>query len=96
MDSSSILTESGRNKSMQEDKMTTAVEKQTSKMPTSFFLILSGVAVALSLGLAISKKEKRWANYVGQWVPTILLLVIYDKIAKNHSADKKEKEHFLH
>jgi len=38
--------------------------------------------------------RKQWANFVGQWVPTILLLGIYNKIVKTQGSDQKEQ--FLH
>jgi hypothetical protein len=92
----SILTESGRNKSMSEGKVTKAIEKQTSKIPSSVFLALAGGAVALSIGLAMNKRKKSWAIVVGQWVPSILLLGIYDKIVKTHGSEKTERKSFLH
>ena len=45
------------------------------------FLGLAGGAVALSLGLELAGHGKT-ANFVGQWVPTILLLGIYNKLVK--------------
>lgn len=96
MNSNSILTESGRNKSLREGKVTKAIENQTSKIPSSFFLALAGGVVALSFGLAMSRRKKSWANFVGQWVPTILLLGIYDKIVKTHGSDKAESQSLLH
>jgi hypothetical protein len=98
----SVLTESGRNKSMsegrvgKEDKVTKAIEKETSKIPSTIFLVLAGGAIALSLGLALSKKEKKWANFTGLWAPTFLLLGIYNKIVKTHGSDKSEREPLLH
>jgi hypothetical protein len=95
----SVLTESGRNKSMaegREDKVTKAIEKETSKIPSTIFLALAGGAIALSLGLALSKKEKKWANFTGLWAPTFLLLGIYNKIVKTHGSDKADSRSFLH
>lgn len=91
MDAGSLLTESGRPKSLIK-----TIEKKTARIPSSFFLALAGGAVALSLGLAVSKK-KRWANFVGQWVPTILLLGIYDKMANTQTTENEEaKSSLLH
>lgn len=96
MDSNSILTESGRNKSLSEEKVKEFVEKKPSEIPSSFFLALAGGAVALALGLALTQKKKSWANFVGQWVPTILLLGIYDKVAMTHNLRKTEDNSMLH
>ncbi|MBC7537411.1 MAG: hypothetical protein H7281_01215 [Bacteriovorax sp.] len=81
---------------MSEGKVTKAIEKQTAKIPSSIFLVLAGGAVALSLGFAMSKKKKDWATFVGQWVPTILLLGVYDKIVKTYGSDKSENKSLLH
>lgn len=91
-----LLTESGRARPTKEGQLTKVIEKQTAKIPSSFFLTAAGGAVALSLGLALANK-KNMANIVGQWVPTILLLGIYDKIVKTHGSDQEEnKSSFLH
>lgn len=65
-----------------EGKLTRAVEKQTSKIPSMFFLGLAGGAMALSIGLKLSGHESKTANWVGLWVPSILMLGIYNKIVK--------------
>ena len=95
MDSGPILTESGRNKSMRESLEKKRGER-TKEMPASFFLVLAGGIVALSLGLAVSRRKRSWANFVGQWVPTILLLGIYDKIAKAQETKKLESHSVFH
>lgn len=80
MNTKFLLTESGRAKSSKVSDLTNITNSERATLPASFFLAITAGAVALSLGLAISKKEKKWANFVAQWVPTILLLGIYDKI----------------
>jgi len=90
---SGLLTESGRNKNIKEGELTKTIEKQTAKIPSTFFLTAAGASVALALGLAMTQR-KQWANFVGQWVPTILLLGIYNKIVKTQGSDQKEQ--FLH
>jgi hypothetical protein len=92
----SMLTDSGRAKSTKEGAFTKAIERQTAKLPSSFFLAVAAGAVALSLGLAVSKKKKTWANFVGQWVPTILILGLYDKIVKTQGSERNEKSSILH
>lgn len=90
---SGLLTESGRNRNIKEGELTKSIEKQTAKVPSTLFLAAAGGAVALSLGLAMSNR-KQWANFIGQWVPTILLLGIYNKIVKTQGSD--QQEHYLH
>lgn len=84
----SILTESGRYKSS-----TQLTQKKSSEnsLPASFFLALAGGAIALSLSLAVSRKKRSWASFIGQWAPTILMLGIYDKIlAEEKSLNERE------
>lgn len=97
MNTGSLLTESGRPKSSKEGVVTKKSGKSLGSIPPAFFLILAGAAVAFSVGLATSKKQRRWASFVGQWVPTILLLGVYDKVMKTQSGDKDEsKSRLLH
>lgn len=90
---SGLLTESGKNKNIKEGELTKTIEHQTAKMPSTLFLAGAGAAIAVSLGLAMTQR-KQWANFVGQWVPTILLLGIYNKIVKTQGSDQQEQ--FLH
>ena len=87
-----LLNDSGRNSTTpaREGSMTKAIEHQTAKIPSTYFLAAAGGAVAISLGLAIMNEKKGWANFVGNWVPSLLLLGIYNKIVKTHGSDATE------
>ncbi len=97
-----LLKDSGRaqgistSSPVREGTMTKVIEHQTAKIPSTYFLAAAGGAVALSLGLAVMKERKGWANFVGNWVPTLLLLGIYNKIVKTHGSDKTENQRHLH
>lgn len=82
----------------QEGGVTKMIENQTAKLPSTFFLALAGGAIALSLGFAATRERKGMANFVGQWVPTLLLLGIYNKIVKTHGSEKQESSssHSIH
>ncbi|MGZ3788992.1 MAG: hypothetical protein ACXVLQ_10735 [Bacteriovorax sp.] len=95
MESRPILSDSGRTKSTREGSLTKS-ERKTSKIPSSIFLALAGGAFALSLGLAVSRRKKSWANFTGLWVPTILLLGIYDRIVNTQASNKEEPYSILH
>lgn len=94
---SGLLTESGKTKSFtkqsHENQLTKRIEKQAAKIPSAFFLAAAGASVALAVGLAVSKKPK-WASFVGEWVPTILLLGLYNKILKSQEAAAEDA--YLH
>ncbi|MBC7428511.1 MAG: hypothetical protein H7336_07870 [Bacteriovorax sp.] len=87
-----LLNESGKTPTtpVREGSMTKAIEHQTAKIPSTYFLAAAGGAVVLSLGLAVISKKKGWANFVGNWVPSLLLLGIYNKIVKTQGSDSQE------
>lgn len=76
--------------SRQEGSVTKMVENQTAKLPSSLFLALAGGAIALSLGIAATTEKKGLANFVGLWVPSLLLLGVYNKIVKTQGSEKEE------
>jgi hypothetical protein len=90
MDTNFIPDSLTEDNNQREGQLTKAIEKQTAKIPSVAYLALAGGAVALSLGLAVTERRKGWANFVGLWVPSLLLLGIYNKIVKTEGSDKQE------
>ena len=78
-----------------EDAVTTRVEEMTKRIPSIGFLELSIGAMALSAGLMIAGR-KNWANFVGQWAPTFLVLGVYNKLVKTFSAPYDEEQRVKH
>ncbi len=66
-----------------------AIEEQTAKIPSDVFLWAAGGAVAASLLLHLTGK-KQAGNFVGQWVPTILVAGVYNKLVKLQGHDKND------
>ena len=68
-----------------------SIEKQTSRIPSDVFLwgALASMGVSLVLGLTGRGKA---ATFVGQWVPTVLLLGVYNKIVKVAGHDRQESQ----
>lgn len=91
MEQNTLSTENKKSQNPPEGSMTKALEQQTSKIPSGAFLGLAVGSIALSAGLAMSEKRKGLANFVGLWVPTILLLGIYNKIVKTEGSDRRDK-----
>jgi hypothetical protein len=58
------------------------IEEQTKKIPNLLFLGAAGVAIAASAGLTFGTEKKTLGNFIGLWVPTILLFGVYNKIVK--------------
>jgi hypothetical protein len=69
-----------------EDRVTGAIESQTSKVPSSAFLGIAIGCMATSLVLQILGKED-WALFVGQWPAPLLIMGSYNKMVKQHGSD---------
>jgi len=71
---------------MKNEGMTTSrVEDQTKRLPSMTWLILAVGSMAVSAGLALSGRLKA-ATFIGEWVPSLLIIGVYNKIAKTFSA----------
>ena len=64
-----------------EGKLTRSIEQQTSRMPSILFLGAAGASIVGSLISFISGR-KQFATLMGEWVPTFLLLGMYNKFVK--------------
>jgi hypothetical protein len=69
-----------------EDRVTGAIERQTSQAPSSLFLGLALGSMAISAVLKISGKDN-WALFVGQWAAPFLVMGNYNKMVKQHGSD---------
>jgi D-serine dehydratase len=69
-----------------EDQVTAAIEKYTSKVPSSVYL---GCAIGSIIGSIAYKAANKTdeALFVGQWVAPFLLLGLYNKMVKQHGSD---------
>lgn len=64
-----------------EGDMTKAIEYYTSQVPSGVYLSLAAGSIGISLTLRLLG-QKHAANFVGHWVPTILILGLYNKLVK--------------
>jgi hypothetical protein len=69
-----------------EDRITGAIERRTSMVPSSLFLGLALSSMALSAILKISGKNHS-ALFVGQWAAPFLIMGNYNKMVKQHGSD---------
>ncbi len=69
-----------------EDQATAAIEKVTSRVPSSAYLAAAVASMAASLTFKISKRDHA-ALFVGQWAAPFLLMGIYNKLVKLHGSD---------
>ena len=71
-----------RNEGHHEGRVTRVIEHQTGKIPSVVFLNLAFASMAGSLYIAAKKKKTGWANFVGLWAPSFMLMGIYNKLIK--------------
>jgi hypothetical protein len=69
-----------------EGYLTEQIEQYTSRVPSGTYLSLAVASIGLSLALQMLGR-KHEAQFVGQWVPTILILGLYNKMVKQHGSD---------
>ncbi|WP_343689322.1 hypothetical protein [Chitinophaga sp.] len=75
------------NTAFEEGKTTEKIEKQTSKVPSTTFLIAAVAAMGVSLAFQCVRK-KHTSLFIGQWAAPFLLLGIYNKIVKVAGHDR--------
>jgi hypothetical protein len=63
------------------------IERHTSKMPSDWFLTAAVASIGLSLAMQLSGNKHK-SLFFGEWVPTILLLGVYNKIVKVAGSDR--------
>jgi hypothetical protein len=76
-----------------EGHLARSIEEQTAKLPSDLFLWSAVAAVIGSLVLQTSGKREE-SNFVGQWVPTLLLLGLYNKIVKVAGSDSESAQRY--
>jgi hypothetical protein len=70
----------------EEGTITKAVEQYTSAVPSGVYLSLALGSIGLAALLKITGRDKG-AQFVGHWVPTILILGLYNKLVKVAGSD---------
>jgi hypothetical protein len=64
-----------------------ALEQQTAKLPSDLFLWAAVGSIIASLILKVTDRHHD-STFVGHWVPTFLLLGIYNKLVKQLGSDR--------
>ena len=78
---------------IREDQVTKNVEQYTAGIPLSAYLGVAVGAMVLSLVCQISGRGK-WGNFIAQWVPTWLILGMYNELVKQQGHDQGNRGDF--
>lgn len=76
--------------SREEGPVAKAIERQTSKLPSDWFLWAAVASMLASATLLLSQRKQE-SVFIGQWVPTLLLFGVYNKLVKQHGSDETER-----
>ena len=69
-----------------EGTLARSIEQQTAKLPSDLFLWAACGAIGVSLTLQLLGDRQR-SQFIGQWVPTMLILGLYNKLVKVAGSD---------
>ena len=64
-----------------EDQFTKTIESYTAAVPSAGYLAVAIGAMGLSLACQVAGTGK-WGNFIAQWVPTWLIIGLYNKLVK--------------
>ena len=73
-----------------EDQFTKTIEEYTAAIPSSTYLAVAIGAMALSLMCQVAGQGK-WGNFIAQWVPTWLIIGVYNKLVKLEGHDQYDR-----
>ena len=73
-----------------EDEITKEIEHYTASLPSSAFLAVAVAAMGASLIFQMTGQGK-WGNFIAQWVPTWLIIGLYNKVVKLEGHDRSDR-----
>lgn len=73
-----------------EDRFTKQLETYTSEIPSSAYLGVAMGAIVASLLFQMAGQGK-WGNFIAQWVPTVLIMGLYNKLVKLEGHDYADR-----
>jgi hypothetical protein len=76
--------------SQTEDEFTKTIEKYTAAIPSTGYLAVAIGAIGLSLACQVTGRGK-WGNFIAQWVPTWLIIGVYNKLVKLEGHDRDDR-----
>jgi hypothetical protein len=73
-----------------EDQFTKTIESYTAAVPSSAYLAVAIGAMGLSMACQAVGRGK-WGNFIAQWVPTWLIIGLYNKLVKVEGHDRYQR-----
>ena len=73
-----------------EDQFTKTIESYTAAVPSTGYLAVAIGAMGLSLACQVAGRGK-WGNFIAQWVPTWLIIGLYNKLVKLEGHDRYDQ-----
>jgi hypothetical protein len=73
-----------------EDEFTKTVENYTAAVPSTAYLAVALGAMGVSLGLQLMGRREV-GNFIAQWVPTWLIIGLYNKVVKLEGHDHEDR-----
>jgi hypothetical protein len=86
------MAQFGTREEHRESTVARGIEQQTAKLPSDMFLWAALAAMGTSAALQISGR-KQVSNFIGEWVPTLLIFGLYNKMVKLLGSDPKTPAH---
>ena len=80
----------GQSATRTEDEFTKTLEEYTASLPSSAYLGIAIGAMALSL-VCQATGQGKWGNFIAQWVPTWLIIGLYNKLVKLEGHDRTDR-----
>jgi hypothetical protein len=84
------MTYTTAERSHAEGRVARSIERQTAALPSDLFLWAAIASIVTSAALQVTGNA-RGSLFVGQWVPTFLLLGVYNKIVKELGSDRYDR-----
>lgn len=78
-----------------EDQFTKTIEEYTAALPSSAYLGVAVAAMGVSLFFQLTGQGK-WGNFIAQWVPTWLIIGLYNKMVKLEGHDQFDRGSYSH
>jgi hypothetical protein len=91
MESQEVESTVSSDKDVREGPVAREIERQTAKLPSDLWLWGALASMVASLGLQATRSRRlaTLSNFLGQWVPTLLIFGLYNKLVKVAGHDRR-------